>query len=307
MYQLRSVKPRKIVVSNDDMNKKQSPLPKSKSHKFIDDEDEYDRHKSRRPSPRPTKKLEEPTQIKIKQCGFKMIQQPAVLNVAQNKLISEEIVTNDISTEEKEERSSDKVINEEEEKKAQKQKQQQVEREQKDIKNDKVKNEKIEAKNEQPINHSPVKEELIINKPRGVPIKPAKKNTNFVMVQHTQEELPEVFTKEYEVANSKWYSLTITVSDNKNGLLKIFDNSKNQLLPLIRFPNNLFREDDGDYKIYFKTFEKNSANITVYLVGIKISNIQLDETTLDNIKKINLDKFKNEETSEFYDYYFVSK
>lgn len=126
----------------------------------------------------------------------------------------------------------------------------------------------------------------------------------------------DFFTKEYPVIKQQWYVLAFKSKSKTNGLLKVFDNTKRQLMPLAKFPNTIFiyksfdKQATGDqmseYRIYFKT-NMSSITATIYIIGISISTIRLQAITTEIVTRgIDIWKFRKQYDLEFLNYYMGS-
>lgn len=108
------------------------------------------------------------------------------------------------------------------------------------------------------------------------------------------------FTKKYPVLSEQWYELVMKVKHNNsiNGvklLIKIVDENKSPIIHPIKITNDLFlngKFPNGvyEYKVYVY-IPPNVANIDVYIVGLKIHNINLNPVD-SHIVETNIDLWK---------------
>ncbi|QKF94322.1 glycosyl transferase family 1 [Fadolivirus algeromassiliense] len=114
------------------------------------------------------------------------------------------------------------------------------------------------------------------------------------------------FTQQYSVTKNQWYIVSIKSPSSEKGLVKILDGNKTQLLPLIRIANDMFLYKNygavSEYRIYFKTL--NSPTIDVYVIGLTIKDIKVNNVTFDVVSKnIDLWKFRKLYDLDFINYY----
>ena len=112
----------------------------------------------------------------------------------------------------------------------------------------------------------------------------------------------------FSVIKSQWYVLSIKVNEENEGLIKILDHTKKQIIPLIRICNDMFiyrRYDRNniEYRIYFKTLI-NTTNVDIYILGLSVKDIKFQQVTFDiAAKSIDLWKFRKLYDLEFINYY----
>lgn len=122
------------------------------------------------------------------------------------------------------------------------------------------------------------------------------------------ETVDGLSTKQYEVAKSQWYIVSLKANKGSQGLLKIFDNNKVQVIPLIKICNAMFLyksypDGNNEYRVYFKTLEA-STSIDVYILGLLLNDIKVQPVSFEVVSKgIDLWKFRKLYDLEFINYY----
>lgn len=106
------------------------------------------------------------------------------------------------------------------------------------------------------------------------------------------------FAHEYSIEKNKWYAIQIKTKNDHMGLLKIFDNNKKQIFPVIKLPHNFFIYDVKNsteliFKLYFKSLDTNIINI--YIVGTTIDRVEIKPVIIREIQNFyeKINNFKN--------------
>ncbi|ARF09605.1 glycosyltransferases group 1 [Indivirus ILV1] len=116
------------------------------------------------------------------------------------------------------------------------------------------------------------------------------------------------YNEQYPVVRSEWYMVDIKSRGNNEGLIKILDDTKMQLIPSIKINNDMFihRKYDNkinEYRIYVKTLE-NSVKADIYIIGLDIINVKFQQTSSNIVQKnIDLWKMRKLYDLEFINYY----
>jgi glycosyltransferase involved in cell wall biosynthesis len=147
------------------------------------------------------------------------------------------------------------------------------------------------------------------NKPQTDVIEPIQIQNSIVLQETVQiENIEGLITKQYQVGKLQWYLISFKANKNQQGLIKIFDDNKIQIVPLIKIYNDMFvcktyPDNSNEYRIYFKTLD-NSNNIDVYVLGLILDDIKVQTVTSDIVSKaIDLWKFRKLYDLEFINYY----
>jgi len=160
-------------------------------------------------------------------------------------------------------------------------------------------------------------QEKINSKPKGILVKTAnvrKTKSDDIHNNHDvedndkninteQEEINQdgIISKQFQVSRAQWYLLNLKCSGN--GLLKIFDNNKLQLLPMIRLPCVYFLYKSGEYRIYFKT-GIGSSSVNIYVLGLDFESVGIKAITQDVVPRfIDVWKFRRAFDLELLNYY----
>jgi len=180
----------------------------------------------------------------------------------------------------------------------------------KDQKNDSPKHDHQEESKE----IHPIQNEEIIQEKRV--LKVTKSNTNnlksrksiklptkVAFNKNNEIEITEgVYTQKFTVEELKWYSLVLRIEDYDKGIIKILNNEKRQLIPLVRLGSKLFI-CGKKVKIYFKTY-KNSAEIDIYIVATMVKKAKIKQIQEENMPQyIDLWKLRKLYDLEFTNYY----
>jgi glycosyltransferase involved in cell wall biosynthesis len=123
---------------------------------------------------------------------------------------------------------------------------------------------------------------------------------------------PSYYTNTFNVSKNQWYVLVVKLPANNEGVMKIVDGNKHNLLPTVIFPNQYFLynttktpgtdESVGEYRIYVKS--SLSSSIVIHVVGTKVIQTRIQQISKD-IAKSNVDiwkfrKFFDVNFSNFY-------
>ena len=113
-----------------------------------------------------------------------------------------------------------------------------------------------------------------------------------------------------QVLKGQWYVLVIKTDGTGQGLAKLIDDIKNQIIPTIKINNDMFLYKKYDafteYRIYFITL-KNTKFIDLHIIGLNIKDVKIQQVTYDVVgKNIDIWKFRKLYDLEFINYY-VSK
>lgn len=171
-----------------------------------------------------------------------------------------------------------------------------------DVKNEDDGNEVIDGNNDGTPN-----EDIKLDKPisiqnneRKLIIRPQKSGGGAKQSPSADNSIDNYFTKKYPVLSEQWYELVMKVKHNNpiNGvklLIKIVDENKNPIIHPIKIANDLFlngKFPNGlyEYKVYVY-IPANVENIDIYIVGLKIHNINLSPVD-SHIVETNIDLWK---------------
>lgn len=117
--------------------------------------------------------------------------------------------------------------------------------------------------------------------------------------------------KEYIVLKSQWYVLSFKAPLNNGGLIKIFDDNKNVIYPLVRINNDMFvyKSYNGqlnEYRLYIKT-KQDMNKINIYMVKLNAKDIKFQEIEYNIVSKsIDLWRFRKLYDLEFIKYYLTN-
>lgn len=122
-----------------------------------------------------------------------------------------------------------------------------------------------------------------------------------------------LLNKTFSVVKSQWYVLSFKVDEEKEGLIKILDMNRKQIMPLIRICNDIFiyrRHDKNniEYRIYCKTLI-NTSTVDIYILGLSIkdNDVKFQQVSYDIVaKSIDLWKFRKQYDLEFINYYITN-
>ncbi len=150
------------------------------------------------------------------------------------------------------------------------------------------------------------------------PTKPDRKSPKQETVKVKVNEIKEIsendgvingfFNEQYQVLKSEWYILAIKSRGNNEGLIKILDDTKSQMMPSLKINNDMFiyRKYDNkinEYRIYVKTL-RNSTKADVYIVGLDIMNVKFQQVSFNIVQKnVELWKMRKLYDLEFINYY----
>lgn len=179
---------------------------------------------------------------------------------------------------------------------------------------DKINDDKINDDEMNKIEDTFVNLALNTNNEKKSLVKPDKKSP---VKQEKVNEIKEIsendsingfFNEQYQVVKSEWYVLAVKSRGNNEGLIKILDDNKSQMMPSLKINNDMFvyRKYDNkvnEYRIYVKTL-RNSTKADIYIIGLDIMNVKFQQVSFNIVQKsVDLWKLRKLYDLDFINYY----
>jgi hypothetical protein len=94
-----------------------------------------------------------------------------------------------------------------------------------------------------------------------------------------------VYNKQFVLDRYSWYKIVIVLKEETSGLIKIFNKENtNQLVPTIKFPNNLFLTKEFEYAFPLQIL--NETVINIYGLGIIVQDMNITRIERPEVDKI---------------------